>query len=51
MQSPHAVATLRRINDPGSRHAEEAQDLIEYGVLAALVALAGVLWNAVAHIF
>jgi Flp pilus assembly pilin Flp len=61
MQSPVAVATLKRITDARFRHAEEGQDLLEFGLLATLVALAacgalatlgnaisGVFWNAIA---
>ncbi len=51
MQSPAAVDTLKRIIDPRSRHAEEAQDLLEYGLLAALAALGALLWNAIAVSF
>ena len=51
MQSPAAVATLKRINGPGSRHAGEARGLLEYGLLAALVALGAVLWIAIARSF
>jgi Flp pilus assembly pilin Flp len=61
MQSPVAVATLKRIANARFRHAEDAQDLLEYGLLAALIALAlvgavmslgntmsGAFWNAIA---
>jgi Flp pilus assembly pilin Flp len=37
MQSPVAVGVLRRIADV--RRSEDGQDLLEYGLLAALIAL------------
>jgi Flp pilus assembly pilin Flp len=59
MQSQAAVDVLRRI--AGVRRSEDGQDLLEYGVLAALIALialgavtavgntiTGVFWNAIA---
>jgi hypothetical protein len=64
MQSPAAVATLKEIATGRLQHSEESQDLLEYGVLAALVALValgavttvgtslgGFLWNAIAASF
>jgi Flp pilus assembly pilin Flp len=39
MQSPVAVAALKRIADVRLRHSEDGQDLLEYGLLAALIAL------------
>lgn len=39
MQSPRAVAVLRRVSNIGLRHDEDGQDLLEYGLLAALIAL------------
>jgi len=38
MQSPVAVAALLRLANRRS-HAEEGQDLLEYGLLAALIAI------------
>jgi len=37
MQSPDAVAVLRKIAD--ARRSEDGQDLLEYGLLAALIAV------------
>jgi Flp pilus assembly pilin Flp len=37
MQSPVAVAVLKRIVD--ARRSEDGQDLLEYGLLAALIAV------------
>jgi len=37
MQSPVAVAVLRRIADNRFRRSEEGQDLLEYGLLMALI--------------
>ena len=61
MQSPDAVATLKQLADGSFRRAEEGQDLLEYGLLAALIAIlalgavtalgntiSGVFWNAIA---
>ena len=39
MQSPEAVATLLRIANGRLRRSDEGQDLLEYGLLAALIAL------------
>lgn len=39
MQSPVAVAALKRIVGGRLRHSEDGQDLLEYGLLAALIAL------------
>ena len=39
MQSPVAVAVLRRIADNDFRRSEEGQDLLEYGLLMALIAV------------
>ena len=39
MQSPVAVATLKRIVNVRLRRCEEGQDLLEYGLLVALIAL------------
>jgi Flp pilus assembly pilin Flp len=38
MQSPAAVAVLRRI-EARLRRSEDGQDLLEYGLLAALIAV------------
>ena len=59
MQSQVAVAVLRKI--AGVHRSEDGQDLLEYGVLVALIALialgavttvgntiTGVFWNAIA---
>ena len=64
MQSPVAVLMLRRITDARLRREEEGQDLLEYGLLMALIAiiaLAGVtmvgqtintiFWTAIANNF
>jgi Flp pilus assembly pilin Flp len=37
MQSPDAVALLRKIGE--TRRSEDGQDLLEYGLLAALIAV------------
>jgi Flp pilus assembly pilin Flp len=39
MQSPVAVAALLRMAQQNSPTSEEGQDLLEYGLLAALIAL------------
>jgi pilus assembly protein Flp/PilA len=39
MQSPVAVAVLRRITEHRFRRSEEGQDLLEYGLLMALIAV------------
>ena len=39
MQSPVAVAALKRIANGHLRRSEEGQDLLEYGLLAALIAI------------
>ena len=64
MQSPVAVATLKRIANGRLRHSEDGQDLLEYGLLAALIALLAlgavttvgqtihnVFWTAIANNF
>lgn len=64
MQSPVAVVVLKRIAGARFRRAEEGQDLLEYGLLAALIAIlalgavsaAGnalntVFWTAIANNF
>jgi len=39
MPSPHAVAELLRIANRAKPRSEEGQDLLEYGLLVALIAL------------
>jgi Flp pilus assembly pilin Flp len=39
MQSPAAVAVLKQIANSRFRRSEDGQDLVEYGLLAALVAM------------
>ncbi len=39
MPSPHAVAELLRIANRTTPKSEDGQDLLEYGLLAALIAL------------
>jgi Flp pilus assembly pilin Flp len=39
MQSPVAVAALLRIAHTRLRHSEDGQDLLEYGLLCALIAI------------
>jgi Flp pilus assembly pilin Flp len=39
MQSPDAVATLLRIANARFRRSDDGQDLLEYGLLAALIAI------------
>jgi Flp pilus assembly pilin Flp len=39
MQSPLAVAVLKRVSTNGFRESEDGQDLLEYGLLAALIAI------------
>jgi pilus assembly protein Flp/PilA len=63
MQSPVAVAWLMRVTKAGAKR-EEGQDLLEYGLLAALIAvvaigavtavgqtLYSVFWNTIANNF
>lgn len=64
MQSPVAVAVLRKFTDVKLRRSEDGQDLLEYGLLAALIALLAmgavltvgqtvqnVFWSAIAAAF
>ena len=64
MQSPVAVAVLRRIADNRFRRSEKGQDLLEYGLLMALIAVLAigavstlgntvntVLWQVIANNF
>jgi Flp pilus assembly pilin Flp len=39
MQSPFAAATLKQLLHGTFRRAEEGQDLLEYGLLCALIAI------------
>ena len=39
MQSPFAAATLKQLMRGTFRRAEEGQDLLEYGLLCALIAI------------
>ena len=62
MQSSVAVAVLRRLANTRLRRSEDGQDLLEYGLLAALIsivaiaavtsvgnAIGGTLWNYIAN--
>ena len=64
MPSPAAVATLLRIANSKVPRSEEGQDLLEYGLLAALIAvfalgavaalgntISAVFWTAIANSF
>ena len=64
MQSPLAVATLKRLTNGRLRRSEDGQDLLEYGLLAALIAIVAlgavttlgqtiqnVFWTAIANNF
>lgn len=64
MQSPRAVAALQKVTNTGLRQSEDGQDLLEYGLLAALIALIAlaavatvgqtistVFWDAIAGAF
>ena len=64
MQSPVAVAALKRIVGGRLRHSEDGQDLLEYGLLMALIAMVAlgavgavgqtiytVFWNNIANNF
>ena len=42
MQSPVAVAAFRKVVDGRLRRSEEGQDLLEYGLLVALIALVAI---------
>jgi len=42
MQSPAAIKTLLRLANRKLPNAEEGQDLLEYGLLAALIALVAI---------
>ena len=56
MQSPVAVALLRRIANWRLRREEEGQDLLEYGLLTALIAVLAIgavstLGNTINNVF
>jgi pilus assembly protein Flp/PilA len=56
MQSPVAVMALRKIADARLRRSEEGQDLLEYGLLMALIAVfaigaIGALGNTITNVF
>ena len=64
MQSPRAVSALKRFTAIELRDEEDGQDLLEYGLLAALIALVAlgavttvgrtvydVFWSAIAGAF
>jgi Flp pilus assembly pilin Flp len=64
MQSPTAVMTLRQIVASKFRRSEDGQDLLEYGLLMALIAvfaigavsvlgqtITNVFWSAIANSF
>jgi Flp pilus assembly pilin Flp len=64
MQSPVAVAVLRKFTNFDLRRSEDGQDLLEYGLLAALIAVVAigavvtigqtietVFWSAIAAAF
>ena len=56
MQSPLAVAVLKKVTGARLRWDDEGQDLLEYGMLVALIALVaigavGIVGNAVNTIF
>ena len=42
MQSPRAVLILQRVADVDLRRSEDGQDLLEYGLLAALIAIVAI---------
>jgi Flp pilus assembly pilin Flp len=64
MQSPRAVAVLRKFTTIELHQSEDGQDLLEYGLLAALIAIVAisavatlgrtittVFWDAIAAAF
>jgi Flp pilus assembly pilin Flp len=56
MQSPAAVMTLRQLAGSKLRRSEEGQDLLEYGLLMALIAIfaigaVSVLGNTIQNVF
>ncbi len=56
MQSPIAVMTLRQLTGARFRRSEDGQDLLEYGLLMALIAVfaigaVGMLGNTITNVF
>jgi Flp pilus assembly pilin Flp len=56
MQSPVAVMTLRQLAGSKLRRSEDGQDLLEYGLLMALIAIfaigaVSVLGNTISNVF
>ena len=56
MQSPAAAALLRRLSNGRLRREEEGQDLLEYGLLTALIAVIAIgavatLGNTINNVF
>ena len=56
MQSPVAVMTLRQLAGSKLRRSEDGQDLLEYGLLMALIAIlaigaVSVLGNTIQNVF
>jgi Flp pilus assembly pilin Flp len=56
MQSPAAVMTLRQLAGSKLRRSEDGQDLLEYGLLMALIAIfaigaVSVLGNTIQNVF
>jgi Flp pilus assembly pilin Flp len=56
MQSPIAVMTLRQLTGARFRRSEDGQDLLEYGLLMALIAVfaigaVGMLGNTITSVF
>jgi len=56
MQSPVAVMTLRQLAGSRLRRSEDGQDLLEYGLLMALIAIlaigaVSVLGNTIQNVF
>lgn len=56
MQSPAAVMTLRQLASSRFRRSEDGQDLLEYGLLMALIAVFAIgavamLGNAIQNVF
>ena len=56
MQSPIAVMTLRQLAGSQLRRSEDGQDLLEYGLLMALIAIfamgaVGILGQTITNVF
>jgi Flp pilus assembly pilin Flp len=56
MPSPAAVNKFKKLADSSLRHSDEGQDLLEYGLLMALIAViaigaVGILGNTIASVF